>query len=257
MGNFVGPLLRASLFVSYSCLLMHERFWTNFFIHDTLIAEHMERNMRTADMSERWNKLMRHYHMPDGYAKYGFEYIQYQYGNRSRTYYNLQYLARCLAELDRCASGADILDCGVEVALWYHRVISRHEPHDRERSAARMCDDMRKFTIEPVRRRIAALIHATSHMRPAHTFEEKLTCDIACAHFGADEAAYRAYTEALRGEFANFNDEAFRESRAAAIRGFLGRRTIYYLPEFRNLYEERAQANLRRELDALVPSIAA
>ena len=62
---------------------------------------------------------------------------------------------------------------------------------------------------------------------------------------------YAAYTDAIRREYAHVPDDAFRAGRTQVLRALLELPSIYRLPPLRAAWEERARANLTRELDAL------
>ncbi|HYN97184.1 MAG TPA: metal-dependent phosphohydrolase, partial [Pilimelia sp.] len=78
-----------------------------------------------------------------------------------------------------------------------------------------------------------------------------LLCDADLAVLGAPPAAYRAYAEAVRREFAHVPDGAFRAGRAAVLRRLLALPRLYRLPRLHARYDEPARHNLRRELTAL------
>ncbi|NNM46831.1 HD domain-containing protein [Knoellia koreensis] len=62
---------------------------------------------------------------------------------------------------------------------------------------------------------------------------------------------YAAYTEQVREEYAAVPDDAFRAGRAAILRPFLDRDTIYATDLARDTWESQARANLAAELTAL------
>lgn len=62
---------------------------------------------------------------------------------------------------------------------------------------------------------------------------------------------YAQYTEQVREEYAAVPDEAFRSGRAAVLRPFLERDSVYATSFAREAWEERARQNLAEELHAL------
>jgi predicted metal-dependent HD superfamily phosphohydrolase len=62
---------------------------------------------------------------------------------------------------------------------------------------------------------------------------------------------YREYTTQVREEYAAVPDDAFRAGRAAVLRPFLERETVYATAFAQEAWEERARANLAEELAAL------
>ena len=76
-------------------------------------------------------------------------------------------------------------------------------------------------------------------------------CDADLAILGGDAAAYGAYAEAIRQEYAEFPDEVFRPGRAAVLRGLLELPALFRTPVAVERYEARARANLAAEIAAL------
>ena len=92
----------------------------------------------------------------------------------------------------------------------------------------------------------------------ATTSHDLLDSGIAAAFHDADlwilsapPDRYAQYTEQVREEYAAVPDEAFRAGRAAVLRPFLERDSVYATPFARDTWEERARQNLARELHAL------
>lgn len=70
----------------------------------------------------------------------------------------------------------------------------------------------------------------------------------------APEERYTEYTARVRAEHAAVPDDAFRAGRAAILRPFLDRESIYATPMARERWEDAARANLARELADLTGS---
>ncbi|GAB3077320.1 HD domain-containing protein [Pedococcus soli] len=71
---------------------------------------------------------------------------------------------------------------------------------------------------------------------------------------GSGDERYDDYTAQVRAEYAAVPDDAFRAGRAAILRPFLERESIYATQTARHLWEERARSNLVRELAVLTGS---
>jgi predicted metal-dependent HD superfamily phosphohydrolase len=67
----------------------------------------------------------------------------------------------------------------------------------------------------------------------------------------APEDRYAQYTEQVREEYAAVPDAAFRTGRAAVLRPFLERDSVYATDFAREAWEDRARHNLARELATL------
>ena len=99
--------------------------------------------------------------------------------------------------------------------------------------------------------KICELILATRHEAEPEDADAALVVDIDLGVLGAEAHRYDLYAGDIRREYAHVEEQAYREGRAAVLRGFLGRRRIYHTRHFRKLLEERARANMLRELEGL------
>ena len=75
--------------------------------------------------------------------------------------------------------------------------------------------------------------------------------DIDLAILGQPPELFDVYERAIRLEYANVSDAAFRIGRTKVLHGFLKRTSIYLTPEFRERYEITARSNLRRSISLL------
>jgi predicted metal-dependent HD superfamily phosphohydrolase len=101
--------------------------------------------------------------------------------------------------------------------------------------------------------RVAELIEATAgHAADGPDAEVLLDADLAT--LGSSPAEYQAYVTGVRAEYAHVGPDAWRSGRAAVLRSFLDRPTIYATPTMRAAREPRARANLAAELATLEPT---
>ncbi|MFG1675517.1 metal-dependent phosphohydrolase [Micromonospora sp. NPDC049282] len=78
-----------------------------------------------------------------------------------------------------------------------------------------------------------------------------LLCDADLAVLAAEPADYDRYATAIRREYAHVAEPDFRAGRAAVLRQLLDLPALYRLPEPHARWEDRARANLARELGGL------
>jgi predicted metal-dependent HD superfamily phosphohydrolase len=69
--------------------------------------------------------------------------------------------------------------------------------------------------------------------------------------FGRAAARFDAYERAIRREYDHVPEKTFAKGRAAILRGFLNRPTIYLTNHFKRRYEPAARENLRRSVERL------
>jgi len=175
-----------------------------------------------------------------------------RYAEPHRAYHDLAHVLDCLDELDAARSIADDPDA-VEMAIWFHDAIYDPGSADNEDRSARLAADrlagagMGSDFIG----RVAALIAATRHDRPAEGGDAGLLCDVDLAILGKDPARFDRYEAAIGKEYAWVPPEVFAARRAAVLASFLARDSIYATAAFRERYERRARENLERSLRKL------
>lgn len=183
------------------------------------------------DLLDRWSEPQRHYH-------------------------TAEHLAFMLSVVDAAAArGAGSADLtAVRLAAWFHDAVYDPRGTDNEaRSAALVSEVLPALgagegTIAEVARLVLVTAdHAVDDGDPSGA----LLVDADLAILGADPARYRAYTEAVRREYAFVPDDAFRAGRAAILRRILALPTLYHLPEHRAAWDTQARANLTGELATL------
>lgn len=98
-------------------------------------------------------------------------------------------------------------------------------------------------------------IDATAHHRidPAQPDDlgRRVLFDADLAVLGAEPAAYQAYANGVRVEYAHVDDDTWRTGRAEVLRHFLERDAIYLTAPMHRERERRARANLSAELAGL------
>ncbi|MEO0735119.1 MAG: hypothetical protein AAFZ52_19955, partial [Bacteroidota bacterium] len=141
------------------------------------------------------------------------------------------------------------------LALVYHDVIYRAGRKDNE---ARSADLLEKDLREMGQDQAAAdycrrLIMATKLHVPSSedAGEEALLIDLDLAVLARDTTGYDNYTQGVRQEFRKYPGFLYRPGRKKALRHFLEQDRIYHTAFFRDLYEDLARENLRRELALL------
>jgi predicted metal-dependent HD superfamily phosphohydrolase len=102
---------------------------------------------------------------------------------------------------------------------------------------------------------VARLVGLTAgHATEADDPDGELLCDADLAVLAGDDEAYASYTAAIRREYAHVPEDAFRDGRAQVLKALLELPSIYRLDPLRAAWEERARANLSRELQVLRPA---
>jgi predicted metal-dependent HD superfamily phosphohydrolase len=178
--------------------------------------------------------------------------LQSAYAEAHRSYHTASHIAACLQLLDQASSEAARPD-EVEGALWLHDAVYDPRARDNEeRSAVLACRLMERSGIAPdVRDRIADMIRATRE-HEASTPDTALVIDIDLSILAAPPEEIARFEAGIRREFQWVDEELYRTARAAVLRRFLERPTIYTTPTLRRRFEAPARSNLMRLIDALV-----
>jgi predicted metal-dependent HD superfamily phosphohydrolase len=78
-----------------------------------------------------------------------------------------------------------------------------------------------------------------------------LFLDMDLSILGTDDATFKAYDEAIREEYSWATDEQWKVGRAAVMKKFLTRQSIYITPQLKARFEEAARRNMVRLIDKL------
>ncbi|MEO7370038.1 MAG: hypothetical protein ABI949_18100 [Ilumatobacteraceae bacterium] len=108
---------------------------------------------------------------------------------------------------------------------------------------------------------VAAMIVATAgHVDPqqadlagstARPSDTAMLLDADLAILGADPAAYQAYVNGVRSEYAHVDDVAWHDGRSRVLQVFLGRPRLFAGGYMHAEFDHRARANIEAELAAL------
>jgi predicted metal-dependent HD superfamily phosphohydrolase len=172
-----------------------------------------------------------------------------------RRYHTLDHLVRVLDGVDEFGDYADDV-AAVRYAAWFHDAVydGGEASADNEELSAQLAEtDLPALGVPEARiAEVARLVRLTKgHAVADGDRNGAVLCDADLAVLGGDAAAYRAYTEAIRQEYAEFPDEVFRPGRAAVLRGLLDLPNLFRTPVAVERYEAKARANLTAEIAAL------
>lgn len=167
------------------------------------------------------------------------------YDDPPRAYHDWRHVESCLGELAHAQHlCADVRS--VEIALWFHDAIYDPQRNDNEqRSADAAADAMR--AVEAGDQQIATvrqLILDTQHHGEPSSNDGRIVADIDLAILGQSPEAFAEYERAIRLEYAHVSGPDFARGRAAVLKRFLDRPSIYWTSHFRDRYEKVARKNL-------------
>ena len=171
------------------------------------------------------------------------------YSERHRAYHTLNHLSHCLDELEDARHLANQPN-QVEMALWFHDAIYDPKAKDNEQRSAELCRRTAKETglPEAFGRKAYDLVLATQHHGAPEGDDARLLVDIDLSILGRPKDAFDEYETNIRKEYHFVPPDRYRSARSAILRSFLDRPDIYSTDFFRQKYETRARANLKRSL---------
>jgi predicted metal-dependent HD superfamily phosphohydrolase len=105
---------------------------------------------------------------------------------------------------------------------------------------------------EPLVAEVVRLVRLTGTHRPAE--EDRaghVLCDADLAILAAGAERYASYTRGVRSEYGHLPDADFAAGRVAVLRDLLAKPALFETDEGRRRWEQRARANVAREIDHL------
>ena len=174
----------------------------------------------------------------------------------TRRYHGVRHVTWVVRHVQELAEGEPTTDLGSLVAAaFYHDAIYDARATDNEERSARWAERALPALGWSTARSgvVGDLVRLTATHQPRPRSDGALLVDADLAVLGADPAGYHAYATGVRVEYAHVPDQAWRTGRAAVLRGFLERPTIFHTATGRSRWESRARANLAAELATLTP----
>jgi predicted metal-dependent HD superfamily phosphohydrolase len=182
-------------------------------------------------------------------------YLLGRWSEPQRQYHDVSHLTVVLDVIDEHSALAADAD-RVRLAAWMHDAV--YDPRAlgdaNERDSAEFAQGLLTTLGAPdeVATEVARLVGLTAGHATAETDPDgELLCDADLAILAADPDRYDAYTEAIRREYAHVPDDTFRAARAQVLVSLLELPAIYRHTPLHEAWEDRARANLERELRAL------
>jgi predicted metal-dependent HD superfamily phosphohydrolase len=163
------------------------------------------------------------------------------YQEPHRAYHTLAHVQAMLNALET----RNVLTPALELAVWGHDLIYDPQRHDNEaQSAEQFGDWLETQRAGPVLvTKVRRLILETDHRAPPTDRVAALLVDADLSVFGADEAEFWRYEQAIRQEYSWVAWSAYRAGRLGVLEQFLRRDNVFSTPEFSGL-EAEAQRHL-------------
>ncbi len=182
-----------------------------------------------------------------------FARVSAAYAEPHRAYHDATHIDACLLLLDDPEVHA-LADQPheVEAALWFHDVVyDTHAKDNEERSADLAVIALRDAGApDDLVARVGAYVLATRDHATASE-DGRLVVDIDLSILGAEPATFARFDEAIRREYEWVDERAYAAGRAAVLRRFLERPSIFATELFRARFETNARRNITGALERL------
>ncbi len=183
-----------------------------------------------------------------------FDRLVSRHRERQRRYHRIGHVEAVLGHVEALAEHEPLDDVGavVAAALFHDAIYESQHPANEKASARLARRDLAVLGWDESRiARVSGMIEGTAtHLDPAD-IDTAVLFDADLAILGADTETYRAYTSAIRDEYAHFDDAEWAAGRSVALTGFLERPSIYATATGRGRWEEAARSNITTELTEL------
>ena len=181
--------------------------------------------------------------------------LQTRHAEPQRHYHDWSHIEALLGHMRRLGDAIEDTD-GVLYAILFHDAIYDPKAPDNERQSAELLLRLAPQIAAPSLALAHRMILATEgHRLPEGTDAEREDIahflDMDLAILGAGEARFDIYEGQIRREYAHVPDDAFRKGRAAVLRGFQARETLYFSEWGRDRFEGAARANIERSIARL------
>jgi predicted metal-dependent HD superfamily phosphohydrolase len=177
------------------------------------------------------------------------EELEAAYGDSRRGYHDLLHLSEVLERVAELMPADDPDREAVLLAAWFHDAVYDGQGDDEERSA-RLATEF--LGTGPLSDEVARLVRLTATHRAADgDHAGQVLCDADLSILAAEPERYTSYTAGVRREYAQVTDADFAAGRAAVLRDLLAKPTLFHTTAARSRWEDRARANVAREIERL------
>lgn len=176
-----------------------------------------------------------------------------RYREPHRHYHTFAHLAGVVTQLERLIDAVPgVADpTALRLAALYHDAVYEPRSSTNEADSARVAQRALSelgIAAEVVERTQALILATASDAPPPTDLDTSVLLDADLSVLGAEPAVYAAYVRGVRAEYRHVDDAGWRRGRAAVLRSFLERPSIYRTELVRAEREHRARANISAEL---------
>lgn len=168
-----------------------------------------------------------------------------------RHYHNLTHLNALLHELEPYREKFTNWDVVIFAIVYHDLVYNTLKGNNEEASAAIAVERLRGISFPENLIVICERMILATRTHEARDPETNLFTDADLSILGADPEMYQEYAKQVRREWRLYPDIVYNPGRKKVLRRFMDMARIYKTDEFFNKYEQKARANILREIDSL------
>ncbi|WP_026730350.1 HD domain-containing protein [Flavobacterium denitrificans] len=176
--------------------------------------------------------------------------LEKAYSKKSRHYHNLTHLKEMIESFetyrDQLQNPDEIL-----FSIFYHDFVYSSSKKDNELKSAKYALAVLPKNLDLNKQLIFDAICATQQHQQNAIEDINWLIDFDLKILAKDWEDYKIYFEQIRKEYRIYPDFLYKPGRAKALKHFLENEFIFQTDEFRNLYEEKARANIEKEIALL------
>ena len=177
--------------------------------------------------------------------------LEKAYSKKSRYYHNLTHLKEMIASFeiyrDKLQNPNEVL-----FSIFYHDFVYSASKKDNELKSAEYALAILPENSNLNKQLVFDAICATQQHQQNAIEDINWLIDFDLKILTKDWEDYKIYFEQIRKEYHIYPDFLYKPGRAKALKHFLENEFIFQTDEFRNLYEEKARANIEKEISFLI-----
>lgn len=176
--------------------------------------------------------------------------LEKAYSNKSRYYHNLTHLEEMIACFYAYKGQLQFPD-EVLYSIFYHDIVYKSTRKDNELKSAELALELLPDNTSIDRQLVFDLILATKDHVSKNVEDEKWLIDFDLRILAKDWEDYQIYYRQIRKEYSLYPDFLYNPGRKKALEHFLEKEYLYQTGTFRELFEDKARANIQREISLL------
>ncbi|PIF71474.1 hypothetical protein [Flavobacterium sp. 2] len=177
--------------------------------------------------------------------------LEKTYSKKSRHYHNLTHLKEMIASFeiyrDKLQNPNEVL-----FSIFYHDFVYSASKKDNELKSAEYALAILPENSNLNKQLVFDAICATQQHQQNKIEDINWLIDFDLKILAKDWDDYKIYFEQIRKEYHIYPDFLYKPGRAKALKHFLENEFIFQTDEFRDLYEEKARANIEKEISFLI-----